>query len=873
MKGLLTMLTLFSSAAIAHSEPFTIAERGKPRCVIATAQQQEHDALAKELAGWLQRVVGAERFSIQTLPTTQPAIILATAEQFPDVAQRERLAELGPEGYLIRSEAKRLWLLANTTLGLQHAMYRLLEETGCRWFFADPAWWVIPRKPTLRVNLNLREKPAFKDRVIWYNWGANTPTLAQNYQTWFKANRQGGHFPVRAGHAYEAYIYYSEFERHPEWFALVDGKRQPTQLCVSNPEVQQRVIDGVLARFAQNPQEVMASVEPNDGGGYCECDGCKAIGNASDQAFYLANLVAKAVRARYPDKWVGLLSYAYHSEPPRFRIEPGVYVQVTTGFRYTSLTFEQQVRRLRELGADVGVYDYFGVYPWDWSLPGAAKGGRFYEIASSIKEYHRLGLNTYSAESSINWASNGPGYWIAARLMWNPNLDATSLANEFYQKAFGAAARPMRRIYERWARGERFSPRGLKLALTDLQEAYRLAKDPQVRARLDQIAMYLHWQRLWMEYDRVARWDEGGKLVNDPAEVLARARDLTVYSRRVMDTGIVHSYPMLNDWFRPRFAALERIPGFSWQQTDAWKTERTDIPTPEEVQRDFADDLKRLDELVPVAVEIQGKQFTGNLVPAQERLSKAVQAWGEVPRSMLFVESGLHFFTGKREELLRLTFTPFDSGHTIDCRWSLQTEGGNPVAQGELKAEKGQPATLQATLPDDDVYVLDPGTDYWKAAQIEFDRRPLSAWAGRGNRREQKPLCLWMPRLDQPLYFYVPKGTRHFVIGIVSGGWPHTTLELRLANGTVIRREKLLAGDQVSVIVDQDIREYGDISEMGRQAVLPSQQLSVVVPKGADGQIWAIALDSLRCVLELYDVPPYVSRHPSELLVPENALR
>jgi hypothetical protein len=94
-----------------------------------------------------------------------------------------------------------------------------------------------------------------------------------------------------------------------------------------------------------------------------------------------------------------------------------------------------------------------------------------------------------------------------------------------------------------------------------------------------------------------------------------------------------------------------------------------------------------------------------------------------------------------------------------------------------------------------------------------------------------------------------------------------------LPNGSVIRREKVLAGDQVSVIVDQDIREYGDISEMGRQAVLPSQQLSIVVPKGADGQIWAIALDSLRCVLELYDVPPYVSRHPSELLVTEDAVR
>jgi hypothetical protein len=198
MKELAMMCMLTITATAVHSEPFTIAERSKPRCVIATAQQQEHAGLAKELAEWLQKVVGVEKFSIQTLPTTQPAIILATAEQFPDVAQREQLGELGPEGYLIRSEVKRLWVLANTTLGLQHAVYRLLDEAGCRWFFADPAWWVIPRKPTLRVNLNLREKPAFKDRVIWYNWGANTPTLAQNYQTWFKANRQGGHFPVRA---------------------------------------------------------------------------------------------------------------------------------------------------------------------------------------------------------------------------------------------------------------------------------------------------------------------------------------------------------------------------------------------------------------------------------------------------------------------------------------------------------------------------------------------------------------------------------------------------------------------------------------------------------------------------------------------------
>lgn len=865
-----------TSTTIVQAQPFTIALQGKPRCVIAlteNAPPEVKSTIAAELGQILQQIYRGESIPVRSLPVEQPAIVLGTADDFPERAKQQRLAELGPEGYIIRSESNRLWLLANTTLGLQHAVYGLLHEIGCRWYFADPAWTVIPHKPTLRVNLNRREQPAFKDRVIWYTWGAPTQTLWNHYHAWFKRNRQGGHFKVNAGHAYEAYIPYSEFAKHPEWFGLVGGKRQPMQLCVSNPEVQQRVIEGVLELFERNPQQQMASVEPNDGGGYCECDGCKAIGSPSDQAFYLANLVAKAVRARYPDKWVGLLSYAFHSEPPRFPIEKGVYVQVTTGFRYTKLSFEEQVSRIRQLGADVGLYDYYNVPEWSWDLPGASQAARFHELAENLQRYHRLGLNTVSTQASIDWITSGPGYWIAAQLMWNPKLDAKSLAEDFFQKAFGASAKPMKRLYTRWANGERFSPRGLKLALLDLQEAYRLNRDPQVQARLDQIAAYLHWLRLWMEYDRVARWNEFGQLVFDPQEVKERARRLVIYTRRITDMGVVHSYfHVFTGWFRYRFAALEKIPGFDWEQAEAWKRENVSPPQPDEIHRNFEDDLHRLSELVPVAVEIEGKRFTGKLVPLAERLPIAVQAWGNVSRSPLFVESGLHLFTGKRNETLRLTYTPFDRGHTVDCRWSVQRYDGQIVAQGELKAERGQPTTLETTLGDEGVYALNPGTDYWKAAQIEFDRRPLSVWCGRADRESKPPLRLWLTRLDQPLYFYVPKGTRHFVIGIVEGGFPHSTIELRLADGTVLRRENVLSGDQISIIIDEDRRQYGEIAEMPKQAVLPSQQLSVIVPKGADGQVWALSISSLRCVVELYDIPPYLARHPAELLVPEDSL-
>jgi len=878
--ALLTATFVALNFAEGQQQNFTIARKGKPQCVIAVPETAKERLMpiAQELQRWLSEIIGNPP-DIETFPTEKTSIVLGTAKEFPERVQKERLSELGNEGFVVFTEKLRLWLLANTDLGLQHAVYAFLETLGCRWFFPDEVWTVVPKRTDLAVQLNLRERPAFRWRNIWYGWGPRTPKLQADYEAWIQRNRQRGDFPVDCGHAYERYIPHSEFEKHPEWFALVGGKRQPTQLCVSNPEVQRRVIEGVLELFRREPNRIMASVEPNDGGGYCECENCKAIGSVSDQVFFFANKIAEAVRKEFPDKFVGLYAYAYHSEPPKFRLLPGVYVEVTTGFRYTNLTFDEQVQAFRNLGATLGVYDYFSVYPWDFDLPGAAKAGRIYELADAIKHYHKLGMVSHTAESSCNWGPNGLGYWMAAKLMWNPKLDPKALVRDFCEKAFGHAAKPMQRLYERWAKGERFSARNLKLALLDLQEAYRLESDPQVRRRLNRVAMYLHLLRLWLEYDRNARWNQWGKVVTAPTEeILHRAREVIVFARRIMDTGLIHTYPMLfSEWFDHRFAALKRLEGVDLKQVEAWKQERTDIPTDEEVQQLFSDDLKRFADLV--AVEIFGRQYVGRLVPIAQKLPQAVKMWGEVERSPLFVENGVHYFVGRRGEKLQLTYTPFDAGHTIDCRWTLKrvdlSGKEEEVAKGEVKAERGKPATIELSIPADGIYAFDPGTDYWKAAQIEFDERPLSVWCGRHDEPGKPrgvPLQLWLPR-GEALYFFVPKGVKHFVIGIVAGGDPYTDLTVETADGKVVVKERVVSGDQISVIVEEDVRQYGEMSEMAKQAVLPAYEKSVKVPKGKDGQIWRLRLSSLRCIVELYDVPPYLARHPAELLVPEDALR
>ena len=56
----------------------------------------------------------------------------------------------------------------------------------------------------------------------------------------------------------------------------------------------------VLDWFAEHPDERCVSVDPSDGGGWCECDACKRLGSISDRAFGLANEIAKVVAPILP---------------------------------------------------------------------------------------------------------------------------------------------------------------------------------------------------------------------------------------------------------------------------------------------------------------------------------------------------------------------------------------------------------------------------------------------------------------------------------------------------------------------------------------------------------------------------------------------
>lgn len=67
------------------------------------------------------------------------------------------------------------------------------------------------------------------------------------------------------------------FENHPEYYSLINGKRMHDQLCLTNPEVLNIVIDKLKEEMLKQPNAKVWSVSQTDNFSYCSCDKCRAI--------------------------------------------------------------------------------------------------------------------------------------------------------------------------------------------------------------------------------------------------------------------------------------------------------------------------------------------------------------------------------------------------------------------------------------------------------------------------------------------------------------------------------------------------------------------------------------------------------------------
>ena len=128
-------------------------------------------------------------------------------------------------------------------------------------------------------------------------------------------------------HTFHRFIPYDKFyDNHPEYYALRNGKRLATQLCLTNEKVLEIVKDSVASFFKKHGPSSVISVSQDDNTQYCTCENCFKIDekekSPAGSMIYFVNKIARS----FPNKTISTLAYQYTRKPPITRPESNVLI-------------------------------------------------------------------------------------------------------------------------------------------------------------------------------------------------------------------------------------------------------------------------------------------------------------------------------------------------------------------------------------------------------------------------------------------------------------------------------------------------------------------------------------------------------------------
>lgn len=360
----------------------------------------------------------------------------------------------------IEVSEKQIKINAVSVLGVANALYRLLEEWGCRWVMPGEIGECIPRKSllqlpvgridgTLSTDFRLSGSSSNPETALWQQ--RNQASL---YQRWLTAQHYWNYmippaeyFDPKKGQTY-----------HPEYYALIGGSRTPTQLCTSNPQVVKLAIEAAREFFRKFPSADSFPADPNDNLDFCQCEEClkldppgltpEGLPLMTDRVVDFANKIARGIRGEFPGKKVGFYAYMNHALPPvRVKPEPEILVGVTrSNYDLLRLTpkvegdsanqFYKLLSDWKKLVPSVYTYEYNPIY-WNGNL----LCPNFLGWGQTVKDTIALGAEgVYSdgqlgMDNKINFLNFLMQFRIAVDASREPEAELREICSIFYGPA------------------------------------------------------------------------------------------------------------------------------------------------------------------------------------------------------------------------------------------------------------------------------------------------------------------------------------------------------------------------------------------------------------------------------------------------------
>ncbi|MCL2508767.1 MAG: DUF4838 domain-containing protein [Oscillospiraceae bacterium] len=408
---------------------------------------------ASELRHYLNLMTAAP-FAVTTDKPTEPAIAVGAAAESLGIVCGQNP---GGDAFTIRTTGGGIGITGGKR-GVIYGVYELLESLGCRFF--TPTCEKIPCVPELPLpQLDITQKPVLEYR--WHNYKDMTgyPRFA------VKSRLNGTALPEEYGggvtyawfvHSFERDIIHPDdyFDGHPEYFALVNGKRLRDfgQLCLTNPEVLEITVEKARAALRKNPECRIISVSQNDCENYCTCPSCAAIDDREEShagsLIWFVNQVAERLEEEFPEVIIDTLAYMYSRRPPKsLRPRHNVCVRLCsieccfthsfescdeTGFLHDLRDWAKVCNRLYIWDYTTGFAHYPAPHPnWNVLQPNMRSF-----ITNNVKGVFEQACGALGGSTDLNELRA----YLISKLLWDADCDIEAHKREFAEYYYGAAA-------------------------------------------------------------------------------------------------------------------------------------------------------------------------------------------------------------------------------------------------------------------------------------------------------------------------------------------------------------------------------------------------------------------------------------------------
>jgi len=342
----------------------------------------------------------------------------------------------------IKAENNNLFINGGSDESIRDAVYEFLETyLNCKWFAPDAEKIPSTKIITIAKNIDYTYTPEITTRTVHSRLFYEHPDFAQKLKVTTEAFPY--YIPTARVHTFNKFAPEEKYYKsHPEYFALRDNKRLPTQLCLTNEAVYNIVRDSVASLFKQFPDAQVVSVSQNDNQQYCTCDNCRKIDEAEGGPSGTIIQFVNRIAADFPNKTISTLAYQYTRKPSKTKPLDNVLITLcsiecdrSAPIEENCVDFANDLRGWRAITNNIRIWDYTT---------------QFTNFLAPFPNLQTLQPNIkFFRDNHAQWVfeqhSNNPSElfelrsYVMAKLLWNPDSDLDVLISEFtngyYQEA------------------------------------------------------------------------------------------------------------------------------------------------------------------------------------------------------------------------------------------------------------------------------------------------------------------------------------------------------------------------------------------------------------------------------------------------------